>query len=78
MVNIQKYMDLYQQKQIIDGAKQFPNALNEGQSDVLKIKEGSLPMLLVIENNEVKEHKTGENEILSYLKDVIKDAIAKK
>lgn len=62
----------------IDGAKQFPNALNEGQSDVLKIKEGSLPMLLVIENNEVKEHKTGENEILSYLKDVIKDAIAKK
>lgn len=55
----------------IEGATQFPNALNEGESNVLKIKESTLPMLLVIENNEVKEYKSGENAILSYLKDVM-------
>lgn len=55
----------------INGAKQFPNALNTGSSDVLKINEGDLPILLVIESNEVTAHKTGENEILSYLRDVM-------
>lgn len=55
----------------IDGANQFPNYLNNDSSTVLKVKESSLPLLLVVEDGEVSEHKSGESEILSYLRGIM-------
>lgn len=55
----------------ITGAKEFPNYLNNDSSTVLKVKETSLPLLLIIEDGEVSSHKSGESEILSYLRGIM-------
>lgn len=61
----------------IDGANQFPNAMNEGEATVLKINEDDLPMLFELKLSdgkyEISSHKHGESEILAYLKDVMND-----
>lgn len=55
----------------IDGATEFPNALNASSSTVLKVLESELPILFVIEEGSVTTHYSGENAILSYLRDVM-------
>lgn len=59
-------------KQSVSGATEFPNRTNGSNSTVLKIYEENTPMLLVISGGSVTEYKTGENEIMSYIKDQMK------
>lgn len=50
----------------IDGATKFPNELEGSGPNVLSINKDDLPVLLIIKDGEVSDHKTGENDILDY------------
>lgn len=58
--------------QSVSSATQFPNRNNTGASGVLYIRETNLPMLLVITDGKVSAYKTGETEILNFIKEEMK------
>jgi len=57
------------QSENISGTTAYPNNFNNGESNVLKVNEDNLPLLLVIKDGSVSEYKSGKSSILGYLKD---------